>query len=307
MSAPPLWAASIGQALAAAVATERGLSSAEAAARLQTLGPNELAPPRRFEGLRELLRYFANPLVLILLVASVVSAAFGQPVSARDHRADARAERGAQLHPGVPLAAGGRALRRQVAPDRDGVRDGVEREVPVREVVPGDVIHLKAGDLVPADGRLLHDPGPVRQRGRAHRRVAARARSRRPRCAGAARARRGGTAVFRGTSVVSGVGAAVVVATGPATAVRAGSPRPRRAATGDRVRAGHPAVRVPDHAASSLLVLFVFLVNALLRRDPLESFLFALALAVGLTPEFLPMIVDGHAGQRGACGWRGRR
>ena len=71
MFAPPVWAASIGQALAAAAATERGLSSAEAAARLQALGPNELAPPRRFEAVRELLRYFANPLVLILLVASV--------------------------------------------------------------------------------------------------------------------------------------------------------------------------------------------------------------------------------------------
>ena len=77
MFAPPVWAASIGQALAASAATERGLSSVEAAARLRALGPNELAPPRRFEGVRELLRYFANPLVLILLVAWVGAAVGG--------------------------------------------------------------------------------------------------------------------------------------------------------------------------------------------------------------------------------------
>ena len=292
MSAPPLWAASIGQALAAAVATERGLSSAEAAARLQTLGPNELAPPRRFEGLRELLRYFANPLVLILLVASVVSAAFGQPVSAliialmlvlsvalnftqayRSQRAAAR-------------------LRLQVAQTATAIRDGIEREVPVREVVVGDVIHLKAGDLVPADGRLLSTRDLFVNEGALTGESLPREKQATDGAPVAGGLGEAVTAVFRGTSVVSGLGVAVMVATGPATefgrvaASLVARPPETEFERGTR-RFGFLILQVVV-----FLVLFVFLVNALLKRDLLETFLFSVALAVGLTPELLPMIVS---------------
>ena len=132
-----------------------GLSAREAAARLAEHGPNEIAPPPRFAALRELLHNLANPLVLILLVAASVSIGFGQGVSAavivlmvvlsvalnfgQAYRSQAAAER----------------LRRQVAQLATVVRDGREREIPVREVVVDDVIRLKAGDLAPADARLI--------------------------------------------------------------------------------------------------------------------------------------------------------
>ena len=86
----PFWTLNVEQALAEAGGSAHGLSSAEAATRLRRFGPNDLAPPRRFEALREIAHYLANPLVLILLVASGVSAAFGQVVERGHHRPDAR-------------------------------------------------------------------------------------------------------------------------------------------------------------------------------------------------------------------------
>ena len=292
MPAPAPWALGIEQALAGAAATERGLSSAEAGARLASRGPNELAPPPRFEALRELLRYLVNPLVLILLVASVVSAAFGQVVSAVIVALMLILSVTLNFTQAYRSQRAARRLRLQVGQTATVIRDGVEREIPVREVVVGDVIHLKAGDLVPADCRLLSvrdlylnealltgeslprekqaTPGPLPPGGLGD----------------------AVTGVFRGTSVVSGLGAAVVVATGGATefgrvaAGLVGRPPETEFERGTR-RFGFLILQVVV-----FLVLFVFLVNALLRRDVLESFLFSVALAVGLTPELLPMIVS---------------
>ena len=294
MPAPAPWALGIEQALAGAAGTERGLSAAEAAARLATQGPNELAPPPRFEALRELLRYFANPLVLILLVASVVSAAFGQVVSAVIIALMLILSVALNFTQAYRSQQAAQRLRQQVGQTATVVRDGVEREIPMREVVVGDVIHLKAGDLVPADCRLLSirdlfvnealltgeslprekqaTPGPLPP--------------------GAGGLGDAVTGVFRGTSVVSGLGAAVVVATGAATefghvaAGLVGRPPETEFERGTR-KFGFLILQVVV-----FLVLFVFLVNALLRRDFLESFLFSVALAVGLTPELLPMIVS---------------
>jgi Mg2+-importing ATPase len=182
-----------------------GLSSREAAARLAEYGPNEIAPPPRFAAVRQLLHNLANPLVVILLVAASVSAAFGEGVSAvvivlmvvlnvalnfsQAYRSQAAAER----------------LRRQVAQLATVVRDGREREVPIREVVVGDVILLKAGDLVAADARLIAARDLFMNEALLTGESLPREKQ--------VDARDQAAAVFRGTSVVSGLGTAVVVAT----------------------------------------------------------------------------------------------
>jgi P-type Mg2+ transporter len=292
MLAPPLWATSIERALAAAVATEHGLSSPEAAARLQAQGPNELAPPRRFEALRELLRYFANPLVLILLVASVVSAAFGQLVSAGIIALMLLLSVALNFTQAYRSQQAAARLRRQVGQTATVIRDGVEREVPVREVVVGDLIHLKAGDLVPADGRLLSTRDLFVNEAALTGESLPREKQAVPGALVPGGLGEAVTAVFRGTSVISGLAVAVVVATGPATEfgrVAAGlvaRPPETEFERGTR-RFGFLILQVVI-----FLVLFVFLVNALLKRDLLETFLFSVALAVGLTPELLPMIVS---------------
>src|SRR6478672_10797840 len=134
---------------------EHGLSGTEAARRFVECGPNEPAPVRRLSSLLQLLHLFANPLVIILLIASAIAGSLGQAVDAliivtmvvlgvainfwQSYRSQQAAER----------------LRSSVVPTATVERDNAWIEVPMRNVVPGDVFRLSAGDLVPADASLL--------------------------------------------------------------------------------------------------------------------------------------------------------
>jgi Mg2+-importing ATPase len=271
---------------------EGGLSSAEAAARLRRWGPNELAPPARFEALRQILRQLANPLVLILLAASVVSAVFGQVVSAVIIALMLILSVGLNFAQAYRSQKAAERLRQQVAQTATVVRDGVAREVPVREVVPGDVIRLRAGDLVPADCRLQATKDLFVNEAALTGESLPREKHAAALADGLPSGEVGDTDIFRGTSVVSGVGAALVVTTGSGTQFgRIAASLVGRAPETEFERGtrqfGYLILQVVV-----FLVLFAFLVNALLRRDLLESFLFSVALAVGLTPELLPMIVS---------------
>jgi Mg2+-importing ATPase len=267
---------------AAAEAVE--LTTAEAILRLRQNGPNEMAPAQRWPVLRELARNLANPLVVVLLLASLVSAVFGQFVSAAVTAAMIVLSVALNFVQSYRSQQAAQRLRERVGQTATVVRDGVAGTVPMREVVRGDVVHLAAGDLIPADARLLcakdlflHEAALTGESLPCEKHVAGDGRDGR---------------VLRGTSVVSGVGVAVVTATGPATefghvvAQLAARPPETEFERGTR-RFGLLIVKIV-----LFLVLFVFLVNALLRRDALESFLFSVALAVGLTPELLPMIVS---------------
>jgi P-type Mg2+ transporter len=270
-------------------ALTRGLTSQEARQRLAEAGSNEPTTAHRGAGLTQLLGFFLNPLVIILLIAGIVSAFLGEPLNAaiivtivvlsvalnfvQAYRSQRAIER----------------LREGVAPTATVLRDGAWSEIRRREVVPGDVIRLAAGDLVPADGRLIEarelhvqeaaltgESLPVEKEA-----IAARAPGAQDDTSGR---------VFLGTSVVSGTGAAVVEATG------------RKTAFGDIAArlATHPPETEFERGTRQFgflimqtvlfLVLFILIVSIALRRDPFQSLLFAVALAVGLTPEFLPMI-----------------
>ena len=290
--ATPFWTVPSERLLRALDTSAQGLATAEAKARLARLGANELAPPRRFEGLRELAAYVANPLVLVLLVASALAAALGEAVSSLVIALMLALSIGLNFTQAYRSQAAARRLREQVAHTATVVRDGAAVEVPVAAVVPGDVIRLGAGDLVPADARLLAakdlflneaaltgESLPVEKH-------AVPEGVRRQDLPGAA------DAVFRGASVVSGTGTALVVHTGSATefgriAARLAERPPETEFERGTRRFGMLILKVVV-----FLVLFAFLVNAFVRRDPLQSFLFAVALAVGLTPELLPMIVS---------------
>jgi Mg2+-importing ATPase len=271
--------------------SEQGLTSEEAARRLGEAGPNEPTPARRTGSAVQLLRLFANPLVLILLIASGVSAFLGEIVSAsiiagivllgiavnfvQTYRSQRAIER----------------LREGVAPTATVLRDGSWCEVPRRELVLGDIIRLVAGDLVPADARLL-------QAKDLHVQQAALTGESMPvekEAVELAESPRQLTdlrhTVFLGTSIVSGTATAVVVATGRATAF--GDIAARLAARSPETEFERGTRQFSFFIMETVLflVLFVFLVSIALRRDLLQSLLFAVALAVGLTPEFLPMIV----------------
>jgi Mg2+-importing ATPase len=289
---PPFWTLPETDLLAELGTSAGGLSGAEASLRLNQWGPNELAPPRRGEGLREIARYLANPLVLILLLASGLSAFLGQLTSSIVIALMLVLSVALNFTQVYRSQNAARNLRQRVAQTATVQRDGALQDLPAREVVPGDIIHLAAGDLVPADARLLAAKDLFLNEAALTGESLPREKHPATAPPAAAEAAAATTAVFRGTSVVSGIGAAAVVRTGVTTelgqvaAHLSARPPETEFERGTR-RFGFLILQVVI-----FLVLFVFLVNALLRRDRLESFLFAVALAVGLTPELLPMIVS---------------
>ncbi len=259
-----------------------GLTAAEAQRRLEQYGANEPVPTRRWSALRELLGFLINPLVLILLIAASASILLGQHTDAaivvvivlvsvtinfiQTYRSQVAAER----------------LRSQVAARATVMRDGSWQEIPRREVVPGDVIQLSAGDLIPADAHLLVSKDLyVLEAALTGESIPAEKHA-----TGAENEQ----LVFLGTSVVSGTATALVTVTGAATAFGSIAARlahrPPETAFERDLR--HFGVFITQ--AVLFLVLLLLVMSIAAHRDPLQSLLFAVALAVGLTPEFLPVI-----------------
>jgi Mg2+-importing ATPase len=270
---------------------QAGLSEREALQRAQRFGPNTLRVHAEQALIFQYLGHFKNPLVLILLAASAVSALTGEITGfviiwaivlmsvTLDFVQEYRAGRAAEQ------------LKKAVAVRSKVVRGGQTREIPMAELVPGDVVLLAAGDLMPADCRLLEakdlfvnqalltgESYPVEKHA----------------CelsAPVEELSQAGNAVFMGTSVISGMATAMVCRIGADTAVGKiadsliTKPPPTALELGTR-SFGMLIMRL-----TIMLVLFVFLANAFFHRPFLQSFLFAIALAVGLTPELLPMVV----------------
>jgi Mg2+-importing ATPase len=135
--------------------SEKGLTSEEARQKLQEVGPNELGAVQRLTGLKQLLLLFTNPLVVILLAASIVSAVFGEVISASIIIVIVSLSIALNYFQTHRLERAVEGLRKQVAITATALRDGNWVEIPRSELVPGDIIRLTAGDLVPADARLL--------------------------------------------------------------------------------------------------------------------------------------------------------
>jgi Mg2+-importing ATPase len=186
-----------------------GLAAQEAARRLAEFGPNEPATAGSYSGLREFLTALASPLVLILLCAAIISIFAGEHVDAslivsivligvtinfaQSHLSQKATEK----------------LRDQVSPTATVLRDGAWSELLRREIVPGDVIRLSAGDLVPADAQLLDARDLHVQESALTGESFPAEKAPGPGAAGT---------VFLGTSIVSGTATAEVTSTGTRTA-----------------------------------------------------------------------------------------
>jgi len=267
-----------------------GLTSQEAAARLEQVGPNDPARRQRSSAFAELLRLFLNPLVLILLIAAVVSAFLGEAVDAAIIIAIVLLSVAIDFAQAYRSQRAVEQLRERVAPTATVLRDGKWREIRRADVVPGDVVRLSAGDLVPADARLLAaDDLYVQQAALTGESLPVEKQT-----SGAEVSTRPDAVnmVFLGTSIVSGTATALVVATGANTAfgdiAARLATRPEETAF-DR---GLKDFGLLLTRTVFFLVIFLLGVNFFLHRDMLQSLLFVVALAVGLTPEFLPMITS---------------
>ena len=256
----------------------QGLTSAEAARRLAQYGPNEVETGRRFRVLRQGLSFLANPLVLILLVAAVISGALGETLDAGIIVLVVLLSVGLDFFQVFRSEQAASRLKSLVALTTTAIRDGRPTEIPVRDVVPGDLLEIRAGALLAADATLLtSDPLSLDEAALTGESLPVEKRT--------------GAQLFAGTSVVSGIGRSLVTATGARTQFGAIAHALVQKAPPTEFERGARGFGLIITRTVIALVLFVFLVNALRQQNPLDSFLFALALAVGLTPEFLPMIM----------------
>ena len=270
----------------------RGLSSEAAAERLSQYGPNDPAPVKRGAPIFELLSLFLNPLVIILLVAGAASFVLGDETDAliilvivllsisinffqtyRSQRAIGR-------------------LRANVTPTATVLRDGTWQEIKRHEVVPGDTVRVSAGDLVPADGKLVESHDLYVQEAALTGESLPAEKDARWQPDGSTDTSNAPNLVFLGTSVVSGMGIVAILKTGPQTAFGAIAERLVARPEETDFERSMKRFGMLIMRAVFFLVLFILVVRVAMHKDAFESFVFAVALAVGLTPEFLPMITS---------------
>lgn len=270
----------------ASAASARGLTSAEAARQRALHGPNEPSPKRQRSHVVELVLELANPLALILIGASVVSAFVGQLVDAAIIVAIVSLSVAINFLQTFRSRRAAERLRSAVAPTATVLRDGVFQDVRRTDVVPGDVVRLSAGDLVPADARLLEARDLHLQEAALTGESMPVEKEAKPGDESAA------TMVFMGTSVVSGTATASVLATGARTAFGDIAARLATRTPETEFDRGLRQFGLLIMKVVFALVMFIVIVRIGTHRSGLESLLFAVALAVGLTPEFLPMITS---------------
>ncbi|MGA3030773.1 MAG: HAD-IC family P-type ATPase [Candidatus Limnocylindrales bacterium] len=268
-----------------------GLTSAEAAQRLRQDGPNALGGEGRRGPLAVLVSQFASPLVLILVAASAVSIAVGDRVEAGIILAIVGMSALLGFVQEARSEAAVAALQARLALQATVVRDGKQQEIPIPQVVRGDVVVLGAGDIVPADARLIEANHLFVDESSLTGESAAALKNPLPGDLDPSKESDLPGLAFFGTSVVSGNGRAVVTATGARTSYGTIAHRLAERAPETDFQHGVRAFGLLIGKVTLILVVGVFAVNVALRRPLLDALLFSVALAVGLTPELLPAIV----------------
>ncbi len=267
---------------------EAGLTSEEAERRLKEDGPNVIADKASRSILSRILSRLAEPLVAILLMAAFVSGATGDTASLTIILVIVAISVGLDVYQEHGAERAAEALRRSIALKVSVLRDGAFVELPTEQLVRGDVLRLGPGALVPADGIVLTshgarvdeaimtgEPYPV---------------DKRPGPSNAADMADARDGLFDGTAVVSGELTMIVAATGARTSLGAISSSLASAEPPTAFERGLHRLGLLILRLTLALVLFVLLVQILFHRPMLESVMFAVALAVGLTPELLPMV-----------------
>ncbi len=262
----------------------KGLSEAEASKRLADYGPNEITGQKRKHPVIKFLSFFKNPLVLILLFAAAASGITGEIKSMaiiitmvilsvvmnfwQEHKSGRAAEE----------------IAKKLSVRASVIRDGKRREVPTREIVPGDTVMLSAGDIIPADGVLLSSDDffvnessltgesfPIEK---------------------SASFKKEGRIVFSGTNVVSGYCQFVAVKTGKSTefgkiADSLIRPEEKNAFENGIRDFGYLIIKV-----TLAIVILIFAINIFKEKELVASLIFSIAVAVGVTPELLPVIIS---------------
>jgi len=271
--------------------SEKGLMEDDVLSRLEEYGYNEPAKKKKRTIILQILSKFVNPLVIVLLIIAGFSLFFGEKISAilviimacisvflsfiQEYRAGKEAEK----------------LSEMVSTTATVYRNGKLKEVNIRDLVPGDIVNLSAGDIIPADLRIFSckdlfinqssltgESLPIEKTSKvidSLKRSPAELTN----------------IAFMGSSVVSGTGLGVVVKTGIYTQFGEISRKLATITVASSFDKGIHKFTWLMIRFMMVLVLIIFAINVFNKRDIVQAFLFSLSVAVGLTPEMLPMIV----------------
>ncbi|MGC9200515.1 MAG: magnesium-translocating P-type ATPase [Candidatus Aenigmatarchaeota archaeon] len=258
--------------------SENGLSEEDAKRRLEIYGYNEIRK-KKIPAIKKFLSHFTNPITIILIFAAIISFYLGEKIDASiifsiillsviiDFIQEEKASKAAEM------------LKEKVAITSSVLRNGIKKEIKAKEIVPGDIVLLSAGDIVPADCRVISakdffvdessltgESYPVEKNSEI-----------------------GKNFLYMGSSVISGTATCIVINTGEKTEygkiVKDVQVTYETEYERNLRRFGYMLLEI-----TFLLIIFIFFINSLFRRSILESLLFSLALAVGLTPQLLPLI-----------------
>jgi P-type Mg2+ transporter len=285
-------AASIDELFRTLETSKQGLTSIEAQARLRKYGYNEVAQHKRRSIVVKFFQSLRNPLVIILLVAGLISGFTGDTVDATIIFFIVMMSSVLTLYQESKAQNAADALKRKVAITATVFRDGKKQEIVTSELVPGDIIALSPGNIVPAEARIIESKDlSVDQSALTGESFPVEKTADPEMTPGDGTVTELPNIVFSGTSVATGFSTSVIVTTGISTEYGEIAEKLAGRDTDTDFEKGLRRFSSLIMEITILLTLFVFLVNALYQRGILESLLFAVALAVGLTPELLPMIV----------------
>lgn len=268
-----------------------GLSSEAAHGRLRSSGPNVIKPHRKVTMLRSFLSQFMNPMILILVFAALVAFMVSDWTDALIILAIVLASAILSFIQEYTASQAVEKLRAQISSKSKVLRDGKIQTIPSEQIVPGDVVLLSAGSLIPADGIVLEakdffvnqavltgesfpvekKPGPVAEASDLSERT---------------------NSIFMGTSARSGSARMLVLRTGETTEFGKIAERLTLRPPESEFENG---IRKFGNLLTWIIIVLVFLVfviNTVLAKPAVESLLFAIALAVGIAPELLPAIIS---------------
>lgn len=271
--------------------SEEGLTKKRAEKRLREYCLNEVATGKKRSIVMQIFSKFTNPLVVVLLIIATVSMYFGERIDAafvslmavisvflsfiQEYRAGKEAEK----------------LRQMVHTKASVYRNGRLQEIDIKKLVPGDAVELSAGDMVPADLRIISCKDLFINQASLTGESYPVEKTAQPIKAKTASPTELTNIAFMGSSVVSGTALSLVVKTGPYTQFGELSRRITTTFTETSFDKGIKSFTWLMIRFMLILVAIVFAINAGLKGNIVEALLFALAVAVGLTPEMLPMLV----------------
>jgi len=271
--------------------SREGLSSQEAVRRTKDTGPNTLKAATRSGGFLLFLRQLKSPVTLILVGAAILSFFLGEKTDAfiiltiifTGAALGYYQERGA--------ARSLSRLLQLVQVEVPVLREGIRRKIPMAEIVPGDIVYLNAGQTAPGDCRLLESKDLYTNEAS----LTGETFPAEKKCGQApsnAGLQEKNNVLFMGTHVISGTATAVVVHTAADTEFGAISQHLRRLQPETEFEKGIRQFGYLLMEVTLLLVVIIFSFNIFLHKPLLDSFLFSLAIAVGLTPQLLPAIIS---------------